>query len=128
MAKNKQRRYVTERKSEFDSRSLNVEREEPENFSKKTGFVDYPEEHIIHSPTEKAIPEEKNPNVDAVTVVATTSVNFRMSPNMDATVINVAKKGDKFLLLNRLPNWVQVRTLDEPSTMGYLKSEFVEEL
>lgn len=66
---------------------------------------------------------------EVVKLVPKTSVNFRKRPSLTGTVINVANRGDKFILLNRLDGgWLEVRTLHEPVVIGYLKSEFVEEV
>ena len=99
--------------------------DEPEDMSKAMGYPDYPEDHRMYGPDDE---KKVEPVSDVVILAAKTSVNFRSSPSLDGTVIGVAKKGDKFVLLNRLGEWIEVKTIGEPGTLGYMKSEFVEEV
>lgn len=80
------------------------------------GYPPYPG-HTLHSPQEKV-----------VTIETKTAMNFRASPDSHGRVIDTVKKGERFTLLNRLSEWLEVKTLHAPYRVGYLKTEFTKEV
>lgn len=104
--------------------SVEVTQEEP----KTSGYENYPQDHIIQKASPYDGPAKANPNTDVVRVRVSSDVNFRQQPNMNATIIEVARRGTIFIVLDRFNNWLRVQTDNVPSVTGFVRSEFTEEI
>lgn len=86
--------------------------EEPEELSKQLGFENYPVDHEMHGPKH---------------VITESVMNFRKNPNKDAEIIRTVNKHERFLVIDRLKDWVHVASINNPNETGFLKSEFVKD-
>lgn len=55
-------------------------------------------------------------------------VNVRARPSMDAKILQVAEMGDKFEILEEMPNWFKILWNDYPRIVGYISSSYFVEL
>lgn len=55
-------------------------------------------------------------------------VNVRARPSMDARILLVAEMGDKFDILEELPDWFKIQLNDNPGRSGYISSSYFVEL
>lgn len=55
-------------------------------------------------------------------------VNVRAKPSMDAKILLVAEMGDKFDILEELPDWFKIQLNDNPGRSGYISSSYFVEL
>jgi len=85
----------------------------------------------VEGPVEKVVePSVMSPAKSAkvVHIVTKTLMNFRKGPSVNSPIIKIASKGEKFRLLDHEGEWVKVETLQDPHEVGYLRTDFVQEV